>query len=165
MAKTFSFDIESKFDLSAMINAVDQVSREITTRYDFGGTGAKINFDRDKNILELEANSELKVNGIVDVIKSKFIRANLDIRFLNLESQPEPSSMVYKLTIPLVSGLDQDKAKKISAQVRENFPKAKSQIQGESVRVTSASKDDLQAIMTKLKAADFDFPLSFTNFR
>lgn len=165
MAKTFSFDIESSFDLSAMINAVDQVKRELATRYDFGGSGAKIEFIRDKNLLELEANSEPKIKAILDVIKSKLIKAGISLKTLDTSSRIELSGLVYKLATPLVQGLDQDKAKPVTKLIRDNFPKAKAQIIGQSIRVTSTSKDELQTVITKLRATEFDFPLNFTNFR
>lgn len=164
MAKSFSFDVVSDYDLSAMINAVDQVGRELQTRYDFQGTGAKAEFVKDKNVLELEANSELKVKAILDVVKSKFIKANISLKTLG-EFEVTQSGMMYKMTVPLIKGLDQTKAKQITAIIRENFPKAKSQIQGEAVRVTSDSKDILQTVMAKLREANFDFPINFTNYR
>ena len=165
MAKDNSFDLVSEYDLSAVINATEQAKREIATRYDFNGTGSKLEFDRDKHIIELESGSEVKLEAMIDVLKSKFIRAELDLKFLDTSAEVTQNNMVSRKTITLVKGLDQTKAKQISAIIRENFPKAKSQIQGEAVRVSSGSRDELQQIMAKLRASDLDFPLSFTNFR
>ncbi len=165
MAKESSFDIVSEYDLSTMINACDQASREIATRYDFQGTGAKLTFDRDKNTIEIEANSELKLEAMVGVLESKFIKQGLDLKFLDKSSEVHLNNLVARKTLPLIKGLTQDKAKELTKLIRDSFPKAKTQIQGEAVRVVSGSKDDLQAAMTMLRAAKLDFPISFNNFR
>lgn len=165
MSKNFSFDIVSQFDQAEMNNAVEQTAREIQTRYDFQGTGSKINYDKDKQAIELESNSELKLHTIIDVIESKFIKRGLNLKHLDKSAEITQSGMVYKKSLPLVQGLDQDKAKKLTKLIRDTFPKVKTQIQGEEVRVMSASKDDLQGVMQKLRSAELDFPVDFTNYR
>ena len=165
MSKTFSYDVVSEFDQSEMNNAVDQTAREIQTRYDFQGTGSKINYDKDSQKIDIESNSELKLETIVDTLESKFIKRGLDLKHLDKSHEVTQSSMVYKKSLPLVQGLDQDKAKKITKLIRDSYPKVKTQIQGEEVRVMSASKDDLQNVMQLLKSSDLDMPLNFTNFR
>jgi uncharacterized protein YajQ (UPF0234 family) len=165
MAKDSSFDVVSEYDLSTMINACDQAAREIATRYDFQGTGAKLVFNRDDNKIELEANSELKLEAMIGVLESKFIKAGLSLKFLDKSGEVSENNMVARKTLPLIQGLDQTKVKVITALIREQFPKVKTQIQGEAVRVTSAKRDDLQGVMAALKAAKFEFPVSFTNFR
>ena len=165
MSKTFSFDVVSEYDLSTMINTCDQASREIATRYDFQGTGAKLVYDREDNKIKIEANSELKLEAIEGVLESKFIKAGLSLKFLDKSSEINESNMVSRKTLALVQGLDQTKAKEITALIRSEFPKVKTQIQGEAVRVTSASRDDLQAVMAALKSAKFEFPVSFDNYR
>jgi len=165
MSKSFSFDIVSEFDQSEMNNAVDQASREIQTRYDFQGTGSKISYDKEKQAIELESNSELKLETIVDVLESKFIKRGLNLKHLDKSAEPIQSSMAYKKTLDLVQGLDQDKAKKITKLIRDKYPKVKTQIQGEEVRVMSPSKDELQNVMQLLKTSELDMPLNFVNFR
>lgn len=165
MSKTFSFDIVSEFDQSEMNNAVDQASREIATRYDFQGTSSKISYDKEKQVIELESNSELKLDTIIDVLESKFIKREVDLKHLDKSAEVVQSGMLYKKTLPLVQGLDQEKAKKITKLLREKYPKAKTQIQGEAVRVTSQSKDELQGVMNTLRASELEMPLNFTNFR
>lgn len=165
MSKTSSFDIVSEFDQSEMNNAVDQAAREIATRYDFQGTGSKVNYDKEKQVIDLESNSEIKLETIVDVLESKFLKRNVDLKHLDKSAEVVESGMIYKKSLPLVQGLNQDKAKKITKFLRDQFPKAKTQIQGEAVRVTSQSKDELQAIMQALRSSDIDIPLSFTNYR
>lgn len=165
MSKTFSFDIVSEFDQSEMNNAVDQTAREIATRYDFQGTSSKISYDKEKQVIELESNSELKLDTIIDVLESKFIKREVDLKHLDKSAEVVQSGMLYKKTLPLVQGLDQEKAKKITKLLREKHPKAKAQIQGDAVRVTSQSKDELQGVMNSLRASELDIPLNFTNFR
>ena len=151
MSKNFSFDIVSQFDQAEMNNAVEQTAREIQTRYDFQGTGSKISYDKDKQVIELESNSEIKLTTIIDVIESKFIKRGLNLKHLDKSAEITQSGMIYKKSLPLVLGLDQDKAKKLTKLIRDTYPKVKTQIQGEEVRVMSASKDDLQAVMQKLQ--------------
>ncbi|HMS92214.1 MAG TPA: YajQ family cyclic di-GMP-binding protein [Candidatus Saccharibacteria bacterium] len=165
MAKDSTFDVVSEYDVSAMINACDQAQREISTRYDFQGTNSKLVFDRDAKKIEIESNSELKIEAIIGVLESKFLKANLSLKFLDKSSEILENNMISRKTIPLVQGLDQTKAKQITALIREKGMKVKTQIQGESVRVSAAKKDDLQAVMEALRSANFDFPISFNNFR
>ena len=165
MAKDSSLDVVSEYDLSTMINACDQAAREISTRYDFQGTGAKLTFNRDDNKIELEANSELKLEAMIGVLESKFIKANLSLKFLDKSGEVSENNMVARKNLPLIQGLDQTKAKQITALIREQYPKVKTQIQGEAVRVTSPKRDDLQGVMAALRSAKFDFPVSFNNFR
>lgn len=165
MSKTFSFDIVSEFDKSEMNNVVDQAAREIATRYDFQGTNSKISYDKEGQVIEVESNSELKLESIIDVLESKFLRRNVDLKHLDKTVEATESSMVYKKSLPLVQGLDQEKAKRITKLIRDEYPRAKSQIQGEAVRVTSQSKDELQGIMQALRSSDLDIPLNFTNYR
>jgi uncharacterized protein YajQ (UPF0234 family) len=165
MSKSFSFDIASQFDQSEMNNAVDQTAREIQTRYDFQGTNSKISYDKEKQVISVESNSEIKLDTIIDVLESKFIKRNLNLKHLDKSAETTESGMVYKKLLPLVQGLDQEKAKKLTKIIRDKYPKVKTQIQGEEVRVMSASKDDLQNVMQALKAEAIDFPISFTNFR
>ena len=165
MSKTFSFDIVSEFDQAEMNNAVDQSMREIQTRYDFQGTGSKINYDKEKQLIEIESNSEIKLTTIEDVLESKFIKRGINLKHLDKSAEVVQSGMAYKKILPLVKGMDQDKAKKVTKLIRDSYPKAKTQIQGEEVRVMSDSKDTLQAVMQLLKESSLDIPLSFTNFR
>lgn len=165
MAKDFSFDVVSEYDAAEMLNATDQTKRELATRYDFQGTGATLEYDKDKALIMIEANSELKLETIVDVLESKFLKRNIDLRCLDKSAEVVSGNMIYKKNLPLIKGLDQDKAKKITKLIRDEYPKVKSQIQGEAVRVSAGSKDDLQGVMQLLRGAELDFPVSFTNYR
>ncbi len=165
MAKDFSFDVVSDYDLAEMTNAVDQAQREIDQRYDFKGTAAKLEFGEGKSGLYLEGDSQNQLNSIVDVVQSKLIKRGVSLKVLDTTSQAIQGGKEMRWDIRFKKGLDQEKAKKITKVIRDGFPKAKTQIQGEEVRVSSTSKDDLQGVMNLLNQQDFDFPLSFQNYR
>ena len=167
MGKQFSFDVVSQFDISEMNNVVDQAKREIDSRYDFKGSSAAVDFtDADKKALKLTGDNTYQLDAIMDMLRKKAATRGVSQKVFDAKSnEPEQSGMVMKWTIPLLSGLDQDKAKKITKLIRDKLPKVKTQVQGEEVRVMSPKKDELQAAMDVVKKADFDFPINFTNFR
>lgn len=165
MAKDFSFDVVSDFDAGEMTNAVDQAQRELSQRYDFKGTAAKLEFADGKSGVQLEGDSRNQLDAIIDVLQSKLIRRGISTKVLDLMSEAVDSGVIVKRTIIFKKGLDQDKAKKLSKIIRDAYPKTKTQIQGDSVRVSSASKDDLQGVMALLKTQELDFVLEFQNLR
>lgn len=167
MTKDFSFDIESDFDMMEMTNALDQTKREISQRYDFKGTDSSIDFDDEKKGLVLLGDSDYKVDAMIDIIESKMIKRNLSLKILDKSSAKEyASGDKVRQKIVFKKGMDQEKAKKITKIIREAYPKTKAQVQGETVRVSSSSKDDLQGIITLLKSEEnLDIPLQFTNYR
>lgn len=167
MSKDSSFDIESEFDLQEMNNAVDQTKRELAARYDFKGTGPQIDFEEGKTGLAINVDSDYKLSALLDVLESKMVKRELSLKILDKSKEPEQASggRVRK-SVPFKKGLTQDNAKKITKLIREHYPKVKANIQGESIRVTAGSKDDLQGVMQLLRgSADFDFPLQFSNFK
>lgn len=162
----FSFDIVSEYDKAEMNNVFDQVQREIASRYDFKGTPAQVEWlNGDKTGLKLTGNGDWQIDAILDVVRKKLAARNQSQKVLDTTGEITESNLKTTKDVPFKQGLDQDKAKKITGLIREKFPKVKTQIQGEAVRVQSGSKDELQAVMQLLRAQDFDFPLSFTNFR
>ncbi len=166
MAGTFSFDIVSDYNLTDIINAVDQAQRELGNRYDLKGTSALLEFrDGDKSGLKVVGDSQYHIDSILDIVRKKFGLRNVSQKVLDTSKQPVVSNLKTTLDVPFKKGLDQDKAKKITALLREQFPKVKAQIQGEEVRVFSPKKDELQAVMQLLQQQDFDFPIDFTNYR
>jgi uncharacterized protein YajQ (UPF0234 family) len=165
MAKDFSFDVVSDYDASEMTNAVDQAQRELITRYDFKGTAAKLEFADGKTGVQLEGDSKNQLDAIIDVLQSKLVKRGVSLKVLDMSAQPVEGGKAVRWSVPFRKGLDQEKAKKITKVIREEFPKAKTQIQGDAVRVSSTSKDDLQAVMTLLGQQSFDFPLDFNNYR
>ncbi|MDB5179088.1 MAG: hypothetical protein JWN01_1031 [Patescibacteria group bacterium] len=165
MAKDFSFDVVSDYDVSEMTNAVDQAQRELGQRYDFKGTAAKIEFTDAKAGVQIEGETKNQLDAVMDMFQSKLIKRNISLKVLDVSADPVQGGKEMRWSVPFKKGLDQDKAKQITKMIRDQYPKAKAQIQGDSVRVSSTSKDDLQGVMSALKAAEFDFPLDFQNYR
>lgn len=162
----FSFDVVSEYDKAEMNNVFDQTQREITGRYDFKGTPAEIEWlDADKSGFKLTGNGEWQIDAILDIVRKKLAAREQSQKFLDTSKDAVESNLKTTKEVPLKQGLDQEKAKKVSALIREHYPKVKPQIQGDTVRVMSTSKDDLQQVMQLLRNADFDFPLSYNNFR
>jgi uncharacterized protein YajQ (UPF0234 family) len=162
----FSFDVVSEYDKAEMNNVFDQAQREMASRYDFKGTPAAIEWlNADKTGLKVIGSGDWQIDAILDIVRKKLAARNQSQKVLDTSREITESNLKASQEVPFKQGLDQDKAKKITALIRDSFPKAKTQIQGDAVRITSNSKDDLQAIMQLLRQQDFDFPLSFNNFR
>lgn len=166
MAKDFSFDVVSDYDVSEVTNAVDQARRELSTRYDFKGTSAAVDFiSSAKEGVLLEGDSKNQLDAVLDMLQSKLLRRGVSVKVLDTTADPVEGGKNMRWTLPFKKGLDQDKAKMITKAIREDYPKVKAQIQGDSVRVSSTSKDDLQGVMALLNAKEFDFPLDYQNYR
>ena len=162
----FSFDAVSEYDKAEMNNVLDQVQREIGNRYDFKGTPAAIEWlDGDKNGFKITGNGDWQIEAILDITRKKLAARDQSQKVLDTTGDAAESNFKTTKEVPFKKGLDQAKAKKITSLIRDKLPKVKTQIQGDAVRVTSNSKDDLQAVMQLLRAQDFDFHLSFTNYR
>ena len=162
----FSFDIVSDYDKAEMNNVFDQAKREMDNRYDFKGTPADLEWlGDDKAGIKVTGNSDWQIEAILDIVRKKLASREQSQKVLDTSKESVTTNMKTTKEVPFIVGLDQEKAKKITKLIRDELPKVKTQIQGEEVRVTSGSKDDLQAAMQLLRNKDFDFPLSFTNFR
>jgi uncharacterized protein YajQ (UPF0234 family) len=162
----FSFDVVSEYDKAEMNNVFDQVQREMANRYDFKGTPAAIEWlNSDKTGLKVIGNGDWQIDAILDIVRKKLAARNQSQKVLDTTQDISESNLKSSKEVPFKHGLDQEKAKKITKLIQADYPKAKTQIQGDSVRVTSNSKDDLQAVMQLLRTQDFDFPLTFTNYR
>jgi uncharacterized protein YajQ (UPF0234 family) len=162
----FSFDIVSEYDKSEMNNVFDQTLREMASRYDFKGTPAALEWLDDKKGLRLTGNGNWQIDAILDIVRKKLSARGINQKVLDCTQQPIEANLKTTQEVRFKAGLDQDKAKQIIKLIRDTFPKIKTQIQGEAVRVTSSSKDDLQAVMRLVIGRDeLDFPLSFTNYR
>jgi len=162
----FSFDIVSEYDKAEMNNVFDQAQREIDNRYDFKGTPAQLEWlNGDKTGLKVTGNGEWQIDAILDIVRKKLATRGQSQKVLDTSGEITESNLKSTKEVPFKQGLDQDKAKKITKLLRDEFPKVKAQIQGDAVRVMSNSKDDLQAVMQLLRTQDFDFPLSYTNYR
>lgn len=162
----FSFDVVSEYDKAEMNNVFDQVQRELTNRYDFKGTPAAVEWlDGDKRGFKITGNGDWQIEAVLDIARKKLAARGQDQKTLDVSRDIIESNLKATKEVPFKQGLDQEKAKALTKLIRERYPKAKTQIQGEAVRVTSNSKDTLQEIMQLLRQQNFDFPLSFTNFR
>jgi hypothetical protein len=162
----FSFDVVSEYDKAEMNNVFDQVQRELTNRYDFKGTPAAVEWlNAEKTGLKITGSGDWQIDAILDIIRKKLATRGQSQKVLDVSRELIIANLKTTKDVPFKQGLDQDKAKQITKLVRDDFPKVKTQIQGDAVRATSSSKDDLQKVMQLLKAQDFDFPLAFTNYR
>ena len=166
MAKDCSFDVVSEFDRQELVNAVDQVKREVSSRFDLKDSNSDIILDSDKSIT-ITTNDEMKLKNIYDILQSKLVKRNLSIRIL--DAQPIENALggnvrqVYKLK----KGLTQELAKRISSDIKDMKIKVQPSIQGDSVRVSGKDKDDLQKVIQMLRQNEekYDYPLQFTNYR
>lgn len=162
----FSFDIESDYDKAEMNNVFDQVKREIESRYDFKGTPAGIEWlNEAKTGFKITGNGEWQIEAILEIVRKRLATRGQSQKVLDTTRDIVESNLKASQEVPFKQGLDQEKAKRVTKLIRDHYPKVKPQIQGNAVRVTSSSKDDLQAVMQLLRTQDFDFPLSFTNYR
>jgi uncharacterized protein YajQ (UPF0234 family) len=162
---TFSFDIVSDYDKAEMNNVFSQVEREMSNRYDFKGTPAAIEWMNDKKGFKLIGSNQWQLDAILDIIRKKLASREQSAKVLDLTNEPIESNLKATWEIPFKSGLKQEDAKIITKKLRDTLPKVKAQIQGEEIRVTSSSKDDLQQAIQLLKSDDLEFPLQFINFR
>ena len=164
MASDSSFDIVSDFDMQELRNAVDQVKREIVTRYDFKGVTAEITLGEED--ITLIAPDSMKLKAMQDMLLQKVVNRKLSPKILDMK-EPEPAAgMTLKQMVKLIKTLDQDGCKQITKFLKEKFPKVKASIQGDMVRVSSKSKDELQAVIAALRQeGSFKVPLRFTNYR
>jgi len=159
-----SFDIVSKVDRQEVDNALRQAEKEITTRFDFRGTGAQIAWSGEEAV-SLSAETEDRVRAALEVFKEKLVKRNISLKALD-PGEPRASGKTYKIECRIIQGIDADKAKTISKKIRDEGPKGvQAQIQGDQLRVTGKKKDDLQAVIALLKQSDFGIALQFTNYR
>ena len=164
MASVFSFDVESQFDMQEMRNAVDQVNREISTRYDFKGIYVEVKLNEDDIVVT--APDTMKLKAIQDMLSQKMVNRSLSPKILDVQEHEPAANSALRQQFKLVKALNQDQCKVITKLIKDKLPKVKSSIQGATVRVSSKSKDDLQAVMALLKEdASVTAPLSFTNYR
>ena len=158
-----SFDVVSKIDRMELDNAINQAVREIDTRFDFKNTGAKIELSGDS--IKIEADTEERAKAALDVVKDKMVKRSISLKHLDA-SEPQLSGKIYKIACSLKEGISTENAKKIAKYLKDEGPKSiKTQIQGDELRVSSKSRDDLQDAIAMIKAGPFDFATQFTNYR
>jgi hypothetical protein len=166
MATNASFDVSTGADLQEVDNAVNQSLKEITQRYDFKGTHCTIEFDRAKAEIRLAADDEFRMDALEDVLRGKLIKRGVPVKNLKFGDIERGAGSSVRRTVTLTQGIPQDIAKQIVKAVKDGgFRKVQTSIQGDELRVTSPSKDELQAVMTALRAGDFGIELKFGNYR
>lgn len=158
-----SFDIVSKVDMQELNNAITQAEREIETRFDFKGTKSK--FELEKADLVVVSDDEYKLKSVIDILQSKMIKRGVPIKNMEFGKVEAASLGTVRQRVKLKQGIEQDSSKKINVLIRDSKIKVKSQIQGDSIRVTGKSLDDLQAVIALLRGADLQIDLQFTNFK
>jgi len=158
-----SFDIVSQVDRQEVKNAVDQANKEITNRFDFKGSDARI--EQAELVLTVFADDEFKLGQVLDVLRGRMTRRNIDIRCIELGAVEKISGDKVKRPVTVKSGIPQDKSKQIQKAVKDAKLKVAASIQGDAVRISGAKKDDLQAAIHLVRASVTDLPLQFTNFR
>ena len=163
MAGDVSFDVVSEFDAQELRNALDQVRREIQTRFDF--KGVTVELTQDKESLTLVTDDEHRAAAVKDLIESKAVRRGLSLKIFDWGTVEPAGGNHVRQVIDLRRGLPDDLARRIQRLIREEFPKVKSQIQGDAVRVSGKSKDDLQRVIVRLRELDEAVPLQFQNYR
>jgi len=166
MAQSYSFDVTTGVDLQEVDNAINQAQKEIAQRYDFKGSKATIEFDRTAATLLLTADSDFQMKSLFDVVQGRLIKRHVSVKNLDIgENQPAANDTVRK-EVKLKTALDSETAKKVAAAIKNaKLKKVQASIQGEQVRVTSPSKDDLQDAMGLLRTQDFGVELKFGNYR
>ncbi|WP_326551306.1 YajQ family cyclic di-GMP-binding protein [Micromonospora sp. NBC_01813] len=164
MAANPSFDIVSKVDRQEIDNALRQTEKELSTRFDFRGTGAEIAWAGEEGVA-LQAETEERVKASLEVFKEKLVKRNISLKSLDA-GDPRASGKIYKIDCKVIQGIESDKAKAISKKIRDEGPKGvQAQIQGDQLRVTGKKRDDLQAVIALLKQEDFGIALQFINYR
>jgi uncharacterized protein YajQ (UPF0234 family) len=163
VAESYSFDVVSDFDRQELVNAVDQVRREVGQRYDLKDSGTEI--ELEEGTLTIVTASDMTLEAVADVLRQKATKRNLSLKIFDFQS-PEPvGGNRVKQVVKLRKGLSQELAKKLSKTVRDQVKKVTVAIQGESLRVTGKNKDDLQEVIALLRGEDLEVPLQFENYR
>lgn len=163
MAKENSFDIVSLVDLNEVTNAIQQTMKEIQNRYDFKGSSSEVTLEGEEIVMI--SDDEFKMNQLKDVLLSKLIRRNVPIKNLKYGKLEPAAGGNVRMRVQLVQGIDRDVAKQINTIIKNTKLKVKSQVQGDQIRVSGKSKDDLQQVIATLKAADLPVELQFVNYR
>ncbi|GIH12260.1 YajQ family cyclic di-GMP-binding protein [Rugosimonospora africana] len=159
-----SFDIVSKVDRQELDNALNQAEKELATRFDFRGTGARVS-SAGENAVTVSAETEDRARAALEVFKEKLVKRNISLKSLDA-GEPKASGKTYRIECKIIQGIDSDKAKAISKKIRDEGPKGvQAQIQGDQLRVSGKKRDDLQSVIAMLKQGDFGVALQFTNYR
>ena len=165
-SKDASFDVTTSVDLQEVDNAVNQAQKEIAQRFDFKGANVSIEFNRTDGLLILLADSDMRMDALFDVVQAKLIKRGVPVKNLDIGDAKPAGGDTLRREVKLKMALDSDTAKKVAAAIKEaKLKKVQASIQGDQVRVTSPSKDDLQEAMALLRKGDFGVELKFGNYR
>ena len=165
MASQFSFDVVSQFDEQEVDNAVNQARKEVEQRYDFKGSNTKIDMNLKEKTITLHTSDDMKLRALHEILNGKMIKRGISLKVLDYGKEEPATGGSIRQVIKLKSGLESEQAKQITKMVKDLKLKVQAAIQGEEVRITGKSKDDLQTAMQTLKGQNFDFPIQFTNYR
>jgi cyclic-di-GMP-binding protein len=166
MASNASFDVSTGADLQEVDNAVNQTHKEIAQRYDFKGSHCTVDFDRTKGEIRLSADDEFRMDALVDVLQTKMIKRGVPVKNLKLGDLEMATGQSVRRTLTLTQGIPQDVSKRMVKAVKDQgFKKVQTSIQGEEIRITAPSRDELQAVIAFLKGEDFGIELKFGNYR
>lgn len=166
MAATASFDVSTGADLQEVDNAVNQAVKEIAQRYDFKGSHCTIEFDRAQAEIRLAADDEFRMEALLDVLQARLIRRGVPVKNLNIGDLVPATGQSVRRTVGLTQGIPGDVAKKIVKAVKDGgFKKVQASIQGDEVRVSGPSRDELQRVIAHLRGQDFGVELRFGNYR
>ena len=163
MADTYSFDVVSDFDRQELVNALDQVRRDVSTRYDLKDSNTEI--DLEETSFTITTASDMTLQAVEDVLRQKATKRNLSLKIFDFQTPEAVGGNRIKQVVKLRKGLSQELAKKLSKTVRDQVKKVTVAIQGDSLRVTGKNKDDLQQVIQLLKQEDLEVPLQFENYR
>jgi uncharacterized protein YajQ (UPF0234 family) len=163
MADTFSFDIVSDFDRQELVNALDQARREISSRYDLKDSQTEIELEAEQIVIHTA--SEFTLQAVVDIVQTKAVKRNLSLKIFDYQAVEPASGNRVRQVIKLKRGIPQDLAKQIAKLIKDNLKKVQASIQGDALRVSAKSKDDLQSAIQLVKAQDYPSALQFTNYR
>jgi uncharacterized protein YajQ (UPF0234 family) len=165
MAKESSFDVVSVVDMQEVDNAFQQASRELSQRYDLKGTGATLDLSKKDGVFSIEAPSEFIASQVRDVLSSKLVKRGIDLAAVRWDKPQAATGMTVRQSGSVIQGIDQDTAKRIAKDIRDSKAKAKATVEGDKLRVSSASRDVLQSVIASLKEGDYGQPLQFVNYR
>ena len=165
MASTFSFDVVSEVNFMEVDNAINQAQKELSQRFDFKGSKSSIDYNKTDKKITLIGDDDFKLKALIDIVEGKFAKRGVSLKTLTYKPKEQSFEGTVRQVVELISGLPADKAKELSKLIKESKIKVNTQIDGSKVKVSSAKKDDLQAVITYLKTASFPLPLQFTNYR
>ncbi|MBK8870142.1 MAG: YajQ family cyclic di-GMP-binding protein [Elusimicrobia bacterium] len=165
MAQEFSFDVVSKVDLQAMDNAVNSALRELTTRFDFKGSVSRLELDKKANTLTLYSDNDGKLKSVVDILQNRLVKQNIPLKSLDYGPVLPAEGGTVRQVAKIVQGVASEKAKEMVRAIKDAKMKVSPSIQGDQLRVTGRSKDELQQAMALLRGQDFGIALQFVNFR